>query len=102
MKTHRQGAAAMKYVLAYRAADGFAARARELFAAHQAWYSDFAARGLLLMIGPFTDDPAGDALAVFTTRQAAEEFAAGDPFVTGGVVASWTIREWREALVPET
>jgi uncharacterized protein YciI len=29
---------------------------------------------------------------VFTTQSAAEEFAASDPFVTEGVVASWAVR----------
>ena len=53
------------------------------------------------MIGPFTDEPAGSALGVFTSRAAAEEFVRADPFVTNGVVAKWTIREWMEALVPD-
>jgi len=35
---------------------------------------------------------------VFTTRTAAEEFAAGDPFVLNGVVRNWYIREWLEAI----
>ena len=41
---------------------------------------------------------AGDAMGVFTTREAAEEFIAGDPFVVNGVVASWTVRPWNEVL----
>jgi uncharacterized protein len=49
---------------------------------------------------PLDDPPSGAALAVYTTRGAAEEFAAGDPFITGGVVASWRIRTWREVLAP--
>jgi uncharacterized protein YciI len=36
---------------------------------------------------------------VFATREAAEEFARVDPFVTNGIVATWTIREWNEVLV---
>jgi hypothetical protein len=91
---------ALKYVVTYRASDGFAARARELFPQHQAWFMKFHAAGTLLMIGPFTDDPPGDALAIFTTREAAAQFVDGDPFVQGGVVASHTIRPWREALTP--
>jgi len=39
-------------------------------------------------------------MAVFTTRAAAEEFVAGDPFVHHGVVRSWHIREWNEAFLP--
>ena len=37
-------------------------------------------------------------MAVFTTREAAEEFARGDPFVFNGVVRDWWIREWLGAL----
>jgi predicted enzyme related to lactoylglutathione lyase len=37
-------------------------------------------------------------MAVFKTREAAEEFVAGDPFVLNGVVRGWQIREWNEAL----
>ena len=40
-------------------------------------------------------------MAIFTTREAAEEFVRGDPFVLHGVIRNWTIREWNEALVPE-
>ena len=45
-------------------------RAREIFPAHRAKWQDFAARGELLMIGPFTD-PRQGAMGVFTTRAAA-------------------------------
>ena len=39
-------------------------------------------------------------MSVFTTQEAAEEFAAGDPFVINGVVSKWHIRQWRE-VTPE-
>jgi uncharacterized protein len=42
------------------------------------------------------------ALAVFRTREAAEEFAACDPFVVHGMVADWSIRAWNEVLLPES
>jgi uncharacterized protein YciI len=32
-------------------------------------------------------------MAVFTSREAAEEFAREDPFVLNGVVRAWQIRE---------
>lgn len=38
-------------------------------------------------------------MGIFTTREAAEEFVRGDPFVVNGVVRKWHIREWNEALV---
>jgi uncharacterized protein len=86
----------MKYVLFYESADDAAATAPLHFAAHQARWQDFCERGLLLLIGPFTDGTG--AMGVFTTRTAAEEFAAGDPFVLNGVARNWHIREWLEAL----
>jgi hypothetical protein len=39
------------------------------------------------------------ALGVFTTREAAEGFVAGDPFVTEGIASSWHIHEWNEVLL---
>ena len=39
-------------------------------------------------------------MAIFTTREAATEFAEGDPFVLHGVVSKWSVREWDEAIDP--
>lgn len=72
------------------------------FEAHQALWGQFNAQGTLLMIGPFTDEPSGGALAIFSTREAAEAFVAADPFVKHGLVAHWRIREWKEVLAPES
>jgi uncharacterized protein YciI len=83
----------VRHVLFYSSGD--LSRAAEVFPRHQAWYAGFMRRGLLLSLGPFTDR--AGSMAVFTTREAAEEFAAGDPFVSAGVVSGWEIREWREA-----
>jgi uncharacterized protein len=35
-------------------------------------------------------------MAVFASREAAEEFVRDDPFVNEGVVKTWTMREWDE------
>jgi uncharacterized protein YciI len=90
----------MKYVVFYESADDLAAKAPAHFAAHAARYQEFVERGELLMIGPFANPQEEGSMAVFTTRAAAEDFVAGDPFVLHGVVRSWCIREWNEALVP--
>jgi uncharacterized protein len=37
-------------------------------------------------------------MGIFTTREAAEEFVKGDPFVPNGVVKGYVIREWNESL----
>ena len=52
-----------------------------------------------MMVGPYGTPPLG-ALGIFTSRAAAEEFVAGDPFVINGVVGKHSIHEWREALAP--
>ncbi len=87
----------MKYVLLYESADDVLAKAPAHFAAHSARGDEFHERGTLLLYGPF-GDPREGAMAVFTTREAAEEFAKGDPFVLNGVVRSWQVREWDEAF----
>jgi uncharacterized protein YciI len=54
-------------------------------------------RGELLLGGPAGDGPF-TALPIFTgtdALQKARDFAAVDPYVTGGVVTSWTARPWR-------
>ena len=64
---------AVRYVLFYKSGD--LSLAQEHFPAHKAWYAGFMERGLLLSLGPFTDG--SGSIAVFTTREAAEEFASG-------------------------
>jgi uncharacterized protein YciI len=51
------------------------------------------------MAGPYGNPPLG-AIGIFTTRDAAETFVSGDPFVINGAVGKHTIHEWNEALVP--
>ncbi len=87
----------MKYVMFYESVPDFMEKAQENLAAHRARLDEFHARGVLLMAGPLTD-PAGSALGIFTTKESAEEFVAGDPFVMNGVVAKVTISEWMEVL----
>jgi len=50
------------------------------FPAHRARLDTFHARGAVLAAGPIGNPPQG-AMAIFTTREQAEEFIAGDPFV---------------------
>ena len=89
----------MKYVIHYETDPANLHKAMELFEEHKARWSEYAAAGTLLAIGPFSD-PSKGALGVFTTREAAEEFVSGDPFVEHGVVASWEVWEWDEVLLP--
>jgi uncharacterized protein YciI len=86
----------MKYVMFYESADDVASKAPPHFPAHVERLHDFHARGTLLMVGTFANPQEEGSMAIFTTREAAEEFIKDDPFVLNGVVRSWIIREWNE------
>jgi uncharacterized protein YciI len=88
----------MKYVLFYESADNVAANAPPHFPAHKQRLDAFQARGDLLMVGTFGDPQTQGSMSVFASREAAEEFAQGDPFVINGVVRRWEIRDWDEVL----
>jgi uncharacterized protein len=90
----------VKYVLFYESADDVASKAPAHFPAHSARLEEFHADGRLLMVGTFADPQEQGSMAIFTTREAAEEFVKGDPFVLNGVVKGWKIWEWNEALAP--
>ena len=90
----------MKYVLFYESADDVLSKAPAHFPAHKARLDDLHARGDLLMVVTFGDPQEEGSMAIFTTREAAEEFVREDPFVLNGVVRDWHIREWDEVLSP--
>lgn len=87
-----------KYVLLYESADNVAEKAPLHFGAHWARAQEFHRRGDLWLIGTFGDPQTQGSMGVFNTLEAVEAFVAGDPFVLEGVVKSYEIREWTEAL----
>jgi len=91
----------VKYVLLYESADDVLSRAPAHFPAHKARLDEFHARGDILMVGTFGDPQEQGSMAIFPTREAAEAFVAGDPFVLEGVVRRHEIREWNEILTPD-
>jgi uncharacterized protein len=89
----------MKYVLRYAMArEVDFAEVRALFPAHRRHWESFRVDRTLLAIGPM-EDPADGALGIFTSREAAEQFARTDPFATSGVVGSWDVTGWHEAIL---
>jgi uncharacterized protein YciI len=90
----------MKHVVFYEPAADVLERAPVHLPAHQARIREFHGRGELLMTGTFGDPVTQGSMAVFTTREAAEAFVAGDPFVLNGVVRRWEGRDWDEVLAP--
>jgi len=91
----------VRYVVLYESAPDVAAKAPAHFPAHKARLDEFHARGELLLVGAFGDPQREGSMAIFATREGAEEFVKGDPFVLNGVVAKWHLREWNEILEKE-
>ena len=85
-------------MLLYTTAEGGLPKAMEVFPRHEAHMQPFIEDGRLIGIGTFGDPQAQGSMAIFATREAAEEFAANDPFVVEGVVGSYEIRDWNDAL----
>ena len=90
-------AVAPKFLMTYETTPETLAKVPDHLLAHRDRLDRFHARGSLLMAGPVMDG-SGRAFGVFTSRAAAEEFIADDPFVVHGVVSSWTVAEWKEVL----
>lgn len=65
---------------------------RDAYPRHKVVVDAFVPRGDLVGVGPFTDRSGN--LAIFRSRQAAEEFAKQDPFILEGLIASYEIHEW--------
>jgi uncharacterized protein YciI len=54
----------------------------------------YEAKGSLLLGGAFNPPTEGATIIFRATRSDVEEFAKNDPYVTSGLVAEWTIKEW--------
>lgn len=74
----------MKFVLFYESADDVRSKAPGHFPAHHARLLEFHGRGELLMVGTFANPQEEGSMGIFATREAAEEFVRGDPFVLNG------------------
>lgn len=91
-------AAALKAVVLYESAPDVMSTAPVHYPAHKARVDAFHARGDLIAVGTFAD-PREGSMAVFLSREAAEDFVRDDPFVRAGVVARATIKDWNETLL---
>lgn len=88
----------MKFVTFYEMASDAGPKIMDHFPAHRARLDDFHARGLVLAAGPLGNPPEG-AMGIFHSREAAEDFVAGDPFVQNGLVSKWRVVEWNAAFL---
>jgi uncharacterized protein len=83
------------YLLLYEAADDYVAKRAKFRSEHLAKAWKASRRGDLLLGGAF-EDPIDGAALLFKgeSRSVAEDFARADPYVTGGAVKRWHVREW--------
>ena len=92
----------MHYLLFYDLVDGYPERRKPFRAAHLAYAREAVARGELVLGGALAD-PVDTAVLLFRapSREAAERFAAKDPYVLNGLIKSWRVREWTTVIGPE-
>jgi uncharacterized protein YciI len=88
----------MKIVSFYEMAPGALPKVMTHYPAHRARLDEFHARGAILAAGPLGNPPEG-AMAIFNTKEEAEEFIQGDPFVTNGLVSKWRLVEWNAVFL---
>jgi uncharacterized protein len=85
----------MHYLLFYEGTPDYLERRAEFRRRHleHAWRAQ--QRGELILAGG-VGEPVDGAVLLFAgdSPEAAEEFARRDPYVTGGIVASWRVRPW--------
>jgi uncharacterized protein YciI len=89
------GASPMHYLLFYTYVPDVLDRRPQFRGAHLKHAQASAARGELLLAGAFADPVDGAALWFSAAgRDVVEEFARRDPYVVGGLVTEWRVREW--------
>jgi len=85
----------MHYLLIYDLADDYIERRSPLRSEHLALARAAEARGELILAGALAN-PADGAVLMFRgdSPEAADAFAAADPYVKNGLVTRWRVREW--------
>jgi hypothetical protein len=85
----------MHYLLFYDVEDDYITRRVPLRPAHLEYARPFVDRGELILGGALAQ-PADAAILLFQAGSPSlvEAFARADPYVTGGLVKRWWVREW--------
>ena len=89
----------MRWVLIYDLVDDYLERRPRCVRTTSLWRGSPTPWRYLLLAGALAD-PYDRALLVFAgdTPEVAEAFALADLYVVGGLVTSWTVRQWNEVL----
>lgn len=83
------------YLLIYDLADDYLARRGEFRGVHLKMAWEAHAKGDLVLGGAL-GEPVDRAILMFKgeSPKVAEDFAKADPYVTNGLVRTWTVRPW--------
>ena len=88
----------MKIVIIGEPSGATMERIMEVYPRHKQIVDKYVASGQVIGIGPFADR--GN-MAIFKTRDAAEQFVKEDPFILEGLVKSIVIKDWIDDMLPE-
>ena len=91
----------MHYLLFYDVEADYVTRRVPLRSAHLDYARRYVERGELILGGALAQ-PADAAILLFqaTSPSLVEAFAQDDPYVTGGLVKRWWVREWTTVVGP--
>jgi len=70
----------------------------KIYPRHKAFLDKFIGRCEVVGVGPFVDQEGGN-MAIFRSREAAEEFAKSDPFYLEGAVKEYKIKDWGDKML---
>jgi uncharacterized protein YciI len=87
----------MKFVVIGESSGASMEAIMAVYPRHKAIVDEFIERGDVVGIGPLSD---GGNMAIFRSLDAAERFAARDPFILEGLVKSFVIHSWADELLP--
>jgi uncharacterized protein YciI len=89
----------MHYLLFYTYVPDVLERRPKFRGAHLGHARAAQERGELVLAGAFAD-PVDGAVLFFSapSKAAVEQFARDDPYVTGGLVTRWVVREWTTVI----
>ena len=91
----------MHFLLFYEVVNDYVARRQPYRRAHLQYAQPLVERGELVLAGALAE-PVDSAVLLFEseTPAVAERFAAGDPYVTEGLVTRWRVRPWTTVVGP--
>ena len=89
----------MHFLLLYTYVPDILERRPQFRGAHVKYARESVARGELVLGGAFAD-PVDGAVLFFSapSKGVVEAFAKSDPYVTGGLVTKWKVREWTTVI----